>query len=137
MLASFLVSAENLSDKSATFQLADRIPVSEIDEIKVINVKFQPEVKPDVKGLIKWEVALPARTRKEFRIEYTVEYPAELRVAKSDLSRSESFVKRKDRSLSDGPTSTGALASPAATPEPAGPQEIYKIIGDLEQSIQK
>lgn len=81
MSASFLVTTENLSDKPLTFQLADRVPVSETDTIKVLGVKLQPEVKPDVKGLVKWDVTLPGKGKKEFRIEYTLDYPADLPTA--------------------------------------------------------
>jgi uncharacterized protein (TIGR02231 family) len=117
MLASFLVSAENLSEKPVPFQLADRIPVSETDEIRVIGVKLQPEIKPDVKGLLKWEVTLPAKEKREFRIEYTLDYPAEL----------------------PKPTSVSSSAAPSLkASEPAAPAErLYRTIGDLEQQIKK
>ncbi len=78
MLASFVVSVENLADQPVTCQLADRIPVSETEEIRVIGVRLQPEVKPDVKGLLKWDVTLAAKEKKDFRVEYTLEYPPEM-----------------------------------------------------------
>jgi uncharacterized protein (TIGR02231 family) len=118
MLASFLVTAENLSDKPSIFQLADRVPVSETDEIKVIGVKLQPESKPDVKGLVKWEVTLAPKDKKEFRIEYTVDYPADLRVAKWSRGESESLsigYKRKPVGVTDMP----GTAAPS-TPAPVG-----------------
>jgi uncharacterized protein (TIGR02231 family) len=141
MLASFLVTAENLSDKPSVFQLADRVPVSETDEIKVIAVKLQPEAKPDVKGLVKWEVTLPPNGKKEFRIEYTVDYPADLRVAKHSRESESLFSgsKRKPVSVTDMPGMTAP--APVASPEPAGPMSqsstIYDVIDSLEQSIQK
>ena len=88
MLAAFVVAVENLSEKPAAFQLADRIPVSETEDIRVMSVRLQPEVKPDVKGLIKWDVTLPARTKREFRLEYTLDYPPELPQAQQVPQRS-------------------------------------------------
>jgi uncharacterized protein (TIGR02231 family) len=78
VLASFLMSVENLSDRPALVQLADRIPVSETDEVKVSGVKITPEVKPDVKGLLRWDVSLGAKQTREFRVEYAIEYPNDL-----------------------------------------------------------
>ena len=78
MQASFLVTLENLSAHPVSVQLADRIPVSQSEEVKVSGIKIVPDVKPDVKGLLRWDVALPARKTKEFRIEYTLDYPTNL-----------------------------------------------------------
>ena len=41
-------------------------------------MRLQPEVKPDVKGLLKWDVTLAAKEKKDFRVEYTLEYPPEM-----------------------------------------------------------
>lgn len=78
MQASFVVTAENLSDRAVALQLADRVPVSETDEIRVTGLRIEPKAKPDAKGLLKWDVTLAAKEKKEFQIEYTVEYPAGL-----------------------------------------------------------
>ena len=78
MQASFVISVENLADQPVACQLADRIPVSETEEIRVTGVRIQPEAKPDVKGLLKWDVTLAAKEKKEFRVEYTLEYPPDM-----------------------------------------------------------
>jgi uncharacterized protein (TIGR02231 family) len=78
IVASFLVSAENLSDHSVSVQLAERIPVSETDEIKVSGVKISPDGKPDAKGLLRWDLDLGPKKRREFRVEYTIEYPNDI-----------------------------------------------------------
>jgi uncharacterized protein (TIGR02231 family) len=78
MQASFLVTAENLSDRPLALELADRVPVSETEDIRVQSVRIAPSVKPDVKGLIKWDVSLGPGEAREFRIEYELEYPAGL-----------------------------------------------------------
>ena len=32
---------------------------------------------PDTKGVLRWDVTMPARAKKEFRFEYVLEYPAD------------------------------------------------------------
>jgi uncharacterized protein (TIGR02231 family) len=88
MLASFLVTVENLSDKQVNFQLADRIPVSETEDIRVMSVKIQPEIKADTKGLLKWDVTLAGKAKKDFRVEYTLEYLPEMVVTGSNVPAS-------------------------------------------------
>lgn len=78
MKVSILLTVENLSDKPANAQLTDRIPVSEVDEIRVSSVKSTPDVKADNKGLLRWAVALGPKQIKQHRIEYTLDYPADL-----------------------------------------------------------
>ncbi len=78
MQLSFLVSVANLGDQPAVVQLTDRVPVSESDEVRISGVKITPEGKPDAKGLLQWDLKLAAKQSKEFRIEYTMEYPADL-----------------------------------------------------------
>jgi uncharacterized protein (TIGR02231 family) len=80
--ASFVVTVENLSGHALAVQLADRIPVAESDEVKVSGVKISPEAKPDVKGLLRWDINLAARQTKEFRVEYAIEYPNDLTTRK-------------------------------------------------------
>lgn len=78
MQVAYIVSVENLSDKPATLQLTDRIPVSETDEIKVTTVKAVPDAKPDHKGILKWDVVVAAKATREFRLEYVLDYPNDL-----------------------------------------------------------
>ena len=116
MLVSFLVTAENLAEDPVTFQLTDRVPVSETEDIRVTGVRIQPEVKPDAKGLLKWEVALPAKEKKEFRIEYTLDYPPDL----------------LQREAANPGASGGAAAQPQMPV-----QGLLRDISSLESSLQK
>jgi len=84
MQVAFMMTAENLSDRPVVFQLADRIPVSDSDEVRVSGVRIEPEIKPDPKGLLKWDVALAAKEKKVYRIEYTLAYPLELPTQQRD-----------------------------------------------------
>ncbi len=74
----YIVTVENLAAEATTFTLADRIPVSENKEIRVDRVSIAPAVKPDSQGLLHWELTLKPGEKREFRIGYQVEYPAEL-----------------------------------------------------------
>jgi hypothetical protein len=83
MQLAFIVTVENLTDKPVTLQLTDRIPVSETDEIKVSTVKTQPELKPDSKGLLKWDLVLAAKQSRDLRVEYMLDYPSDLPTRKA------------------------------------------------------
>lgn len=80
MQVMFIVTVENLAAVETTFTLADRIPVSENKEIKVDKVTITPATRPDSQGLLHWAVTLKPGEKREFRIGYQVEYPAELMI---------------------------------------------------------
>lgn len=75
---SYLVTAENLSEYKQTVALSDRVPVSQISDVKVDKVRIEPSVEPDRQGLLKWERTLSPKQKQAFRIEYTIEYPTAL-----------------------------------------------------------
>lgn len=76
--ASFIITAENLSDKEVKLELADRVPVSQTDEVRVLNVRITPSMKPDNKGLFHWDATIGAKQKSEFRVEYLIDYPSDL-----------------------------------------------------------
>ncbi len=76
-MASYVVTAESVSDRSITLQIVDRVPVSESTDVKVTNLRITPECRPDAQGLVRWEVTLAPKEKRELQIEYTVEYPTE------------------------------------------------------------
>ena len=80
MQVAFVITVENLAATPTTFTLADRIPVSENKDIKVDKVTIAPATKPDAQGLLHWQVTLAPGEKREFRIGYQVEYPAELMI---------------------------------------------------------
>jgi uncharacterized protein (TIGR02231 family) len=86
MQVSFLVTLQNLDDEAVALQLNDRVPVSEIEEVRVSGVKIQPDGKPDAKGLLHWELSLGPNQTREYRIEYVIEYPANLPAAEAGKS---------------------------------------------------
>jgi len=80
MKVAFDIVVQNLSKQSVALELTDRIPVSDNDAIEVERVDIEPTAKPDNKGLVKWPVSLAPNAKKTYRIEYTIEYPSDVRL---------------------------------------------------------
>ncbi len=78
MKVAFIVTVENLSNKTTTLTLADRIPVSENRDIVLSGVKITPAVKPDSKGILYWPLTLKPKEKRQFKIRYQLEYPPTL-----------------------------------------------------------
>ena len=87
MSVSFVLRVENLSGDPQSIELRDRVPVSQVETIRVLDVKITPSGTPDAKGLLAWNLDLAPRTVREFRIEYTIEYPSSLVVRLPEESR--------------------------------------------------
>ncbi|MBU62229.1 MAG: hypothetical protein CMI26_06970 [Opitutae bacterium] len=73
--ASWIIDVENLSDIEKIVRLADRIPVSQNEEVKVRSVKTLPKVTPDEKGLFSWDLVLKPKEKRILNVEYVVQYP--------------------------------------------------------------
>lgn len=69
--------AENLSAEPAKVMLTDRVPVSENKDISVSGISIKPDVDPDQKGIVKWDVDLKPGQKFTYRVEYTIEYVPE------------------------------------------------------------
>ncbi len=122
MSVMFVVTVENLSTAETSFRLADRIPVSENKDIRIDKVSITPTTKPDSKGLLHWDLTLKPGEKREFRIGYQVEYPAELVI---ETNRRQQMEKAKSPSPS----------SPfAPSPAPRAPR-IEDQIKALEDSF--
>ncbi len=78
MQVAFVITVENLSERELTVQVADRIPVSETDEVRVKNVRVTPDSRPDAKGVVRWPVQLAPKATEKLRLEYAIEYPTDL-----------------------------------------------------------
>lgn len=125
----YLVSVENLSDQAVALQLTDRVPVAETEEIRVRNVRVLPESRPDDKGLLKWELSLAAKQAREFRIEYTLEYPTDLpqRAAGQTAEQTEAMDATKEH-----PATPSARAA-----APAQQRSLQADIQILEKALKK
>jgi uncharacterized protein (TIGR02231 family) len=116
MEVAFIVTVENLSSEAASFELADRIPVSENRDIKVDRVRIAPAVAPDSRGLLSWDVKLQPQEKREYRISYVVDYPSEL------------VIEARRR----------RAAEPSASPRSPVKRKRYRIdeqLADLEDSL--
>ncbi len=112
----FIVTVENLSSEETSFTLADRIPVSENKDIRVDKLSITPTTKPDSQGLLHWDLTLKPGAKREFRIGYQVEYPAEL------------VLETRRRRMQEA-----SPANPSAAPAPApAKSKIEDQILDLE-----
>jgi uncharacterized protein (TIGR02231 family) len=78
MQVAFIVTLENLSSKATVVSLTDRIPVSENKAIKIDRVRITGGVKANSQGLLRWNLTLKPKEKRQFRIAYQVEYPSEL-----------------------------------------------------------
>lgn len=114
--AAFDVTVENLSDAAVSVRLHDRIPVSENKDIRVSDVRIQPEGEPDSKGLVVWSLELKPREKRAFRIAYTMEYPSQLPDQATRRARA------ADANLAP---------APAAAPQ----ADIYQQIESLEKKF--
>ena len=74
--AAWIIEVENLSSVAKNVRLADRIPISQTDEVKVRSVKISPKVSPDEKGLFSWDLTLAPREKRTLTVEYIVQYPS-------------------------------------------------------------
>jgi uncharacterized protein (TIGR02231 family) len=73
--ASWIIEVENLAEVVKNIRLADRIPVSQTEEVKVRSVKISPKVTPNEKGLFSWDLVLAPKQKLVLTVEYVVQYP--------------------------------------------------------------
>ena len=73
--ASWIIEVENFADVEKNVRLADRIPVSQNDDVKVRSVKTSPKITPDEKGLFSWDLVLAPKEKRTLNVEYVVQYP--------------------------------------------------------------
>ena len=71
--ASWIIEVENLAGVTKKVRLADRIPVSQTDDVKVRSVRISPKITPDEKGLFSWDLNwLPKKNNPCRRIHRTI-----------------------------------------------------------------
>jgi hypothetical protein len=73
----YVIKAESFRSAPAELHVEDRIPVSTIKDIKIDDVRIEPE--PDERtedGLMKWKLSMEPGAAREMTIEYVVAYPS-------------------------------------------------------------
>ena len=77
----YKITAENVKDRPVRLTVLDRIPVSKTDRIAVKEIRMIPEPNQenylDRQGVMKWDLQLKPKEKKEIVIEFTVSYPRE------------------------------------------------------------
>jgi hypothetical protein len=111
----FVVTVENLANKSTSLDLTDRVPVSEDKDVVISGLKLAPNAKPDSRGIVRWSVALQPKEKRTFQIEYTIEYPPTLVL---EMRRNEAMQ----------PPATSPSAPARATKHPS-----FDVKSDIEQ----
>ena len=132
MQVSFIVTIENLSSQETAVALADRIPVSENKEIRIDDVKISDGVKPDSRGLLHWKLSLKPKEKRELRIAYQIEYPAELIV---ETRRRRNMAHPSARG---GTNAARAPSYQSPSQNVVGPRRKYRIeeqLLDLESNF--
>lgn len=75
------IEIENLLNDTVKLEVHDHIPVARNEEIKVKLEQVDPEPAEKTElNLFEWHLALPAKSEKTIRYEYTVEHPRSLRI---------------------------------------------------------
>jgi uncharacterized protein (TIGR02231 family) len=108
LTVSYEISVENLDDSAVTIELGDRVPVAQLDDIEIDDVKVPEAAKRDRDGVVKWTAQVPAKKKVTWRIEYRLEYPNDL------------LSKAKNRSKA---------------PMPAPQQKLYEDIERYEKML--
>jgi len=122
MAISFVVTVENLGGEPVSIDIADRVPITQHDDIEVSDLVLPTKVKPDAQGVVRWSESIPARTKRSWRIGYTLEYPTD-------------FVARAQESEKEGMDDARRHpSSPSAAPYPKA-RKMYKDIDALEKAL--
>ena len=77
----YKILAENRKDQAVRLIILDRVPVSKTDRIEVKEVRLIPEPNQknhlDRQGVMRWNLQLKPKEKKEIVIGFTVTYPRE------------------------------------------------------------
>jgi uncharacterized protein (TIGR02231 family) len=66
------VRVSNIGPDARTVQVTERLPVSELDKVKIEKKGADPAVEPDRDGFAKWTLRVPGYGRDEVKLEYEV-----------------------------------------------------------------
>lgn len=116
MKVQFEISVENTGDEALPLKLADRVPVSNQSEIRVSNIRTDPQTNANDEGLLFWEVSIPAKSTQVFVLRYEVSYPSDLKVMPLRRARQAGSID-----FFDGAIDTDVDA-------PAGPDPALQIL---------
>ncbi|MGB9892808.1 MAG: mucoidy inhibitor MuiA family protein [Candidatus Saccharicenans sp.] len=77
----YKIKLENLRNRQVEVELQDQIPVSQDSRIEVKDIRIIPQpTTQDDKGILTWKVRLDSGKKQELVIEFTVEYPKDIKI---------------------------------------------------------
>ena len=76
----YKIEIENLKAHRVSLEILDQIPVARHEQIKVKLKHAEPAPYADELGILKWELALAARSEREVHFETLIENPREMNV---------------------------------------------------------
>ncbi len=76
-----LIKAENRRTLAQQLSVTENVPVSQDERVKVeITAPRPDELAPDATGMLTWQIRLAPGEKKELKIQYSIEAPADLSV---------------------------------------------------------
>ncbi len=66
------VRLSNIGPEERTVRVTERVPVSELDKVKIELQSTDPAAQPDPDGFLEWTLAVPPFQQDEVRVEYEV-----------------------------------------------------------------
>ena len=75
----YLITAESFRRGGTDLQIADRIPVSTMKEVKITDIEIVPEPDEQTEeGLVNWLLHMEHGEKQEITVEYVVEHPSSM-----------------------------------------------------------
>lgn len=75
----YLITVQNNKNKEVKLAIADHIPVSQNEKIKV-KLLSPTHIQPDNEGRVNWDITLKPMEKLEIPIKFTVDYPVDTKV---------------------------------------------------------
>ena len=73
------VRLSNIGPEDKVVEVTERVPVSELDKVKIELKSADPSGRPDEDGFLKWSLTVPGYQRDEVRVEYEVKQHPDVR----------------------------------------------------------
>ena len=85
IIYAYRLNIENLLNQSSNLLLAEQIPASRHEKIKVRLNQTRPKIELGEMGVLEWQLTLSPQTKQEVYYQFVIEYPPEERVVGLDI----------------------------------------------------
>ncbi|MCW5312660.1 mucoidy inhibitor MuiA family protein [Nostoc sp. KVJ3] len=82
---SYRLIITNLLDKEVNLKVAEQLPVSRNEQIKVRLSRSNPQIQLGEMGILEWQLTLPGQEKREIYYQFNIEHPPELMVVGLDI----------------------------------------------------